>query len=387
MSSVWRRFALAAMAVIATSLVTAPVLILGPTAAYAHDERETRAPDGTGQVPTYRTEGPTLLVCKTDKVDFDQRIATFAGRPQGKQPRAVDAVPERRLPPPAGGGQQRRSDRHDHQDSAGRLLRGAQPRRAERRLRQPARAPGRARLPGAVVGAAGGLPQQPEPRRDPGQAGSADRGHRRQARGRRRRRPVPATQRDPGRPGVRHLPTQLHRAADDLQRGLHHGVRRVRHRPHGRALERRVRIPHLRRRPRPLHRLRGVRQRRLGNLPGRVVGHQRQGPPRRRPVRDRDPNCHSHDNLLGYSGTAGNSVWAHDNVFTENTVGVATDSAFPNHPGLPQNHALFERNVIGDNNLDYYRHVRDGTCRSRSRSAATNRASSARQSAYRSAPG
>ena len=73
--------------------------------------------------------------------------------------------------------------------------------------------------------------------------------------------------------------------------------------------------------------------------------------------------CRSHHNLLGYSGTAGDSVWAHDNVFTENTVGVATDSAFPNHPGLPQNHALFERNVIADNNVDYYRHVRDGTCR------------------------
>jgi len=72
--------------------------------------------------------------------------------------------------------------------------------------------------------------------------------------------------------------------------------------------------------------------------------------------------CYSHHNVLGYSGTAGDSVWAHDNVFTENSAGVATDSAFPNHPGMPQNHAKFERNVIGDNNTDYYRHVRDGTC-------------------------
>lgn len=72
--------------------------------------------------------------------------------------------------------------------------------------------------------------------------------------------------------------------------------------------------------------------------------------------------CYGHHNLLGYSGTAGNSVWAHDNVFTENAAGVATDSAFPDHPGMPQNHALFERNVIGDNNQDYYRYVRDGTC-------------------------
>jgi hypothetical protein len=72
--------------------------------------------------------------------------------------------------------------------------------------------------------------------------------------------------------------------------------------------------------------------------------------------------CRSHNNLSGYSGTAGDSVWAHDNAFTGNSVGVATDSAFPNHPGLPQNHALFERNVIGDNNADYYGYVRDGTC-------------------------
>ncbi|MPZ26397.1 MAG: hypothetical protein GEV12_08060 [Micromonosporaceae bacterium] len=72
--------------------------------------------------------------------------------------------------------------------------------------------------------------------------------------------------------------------------------------------------------------------------------------------------CYGHHNLLGYSGTAGNSVWAHDNVFTDNAAGVATDSAFPDHPGMPQNHALFERNVIGDNNQDYYRYVRDGTC-------------------------
>jgi len=73
-------------------------------------------------------------------------------------------------------------------------------------------------------------------------------------------------------------------------------------------------------------------------------------------------NCYSHHNLLGYSGTAGDSVWAHDNVFTENGTGVATDSAFPNHPGMPQNHAKFERNVIADNNVDYYGYVRDGTC-------------------------
>jgi hypothetical protein len=73
-------------------------------------------------------------------------------------------------------------------------------------------------------------------------------------------------------------------------------------------------------------------------------------------------NCYSHDNTLGYSGTAGDSVWAHDNVFIHNGTGVSTDSAFPNHPGMPQNHAKFENNIIADNNTDYYGYVRDGTC-------------------------
>ena len=72
--------------------------------------------------------------------------------------------------------------------------------------------------------------------------------------------------------------------------------------------------------------------------------------------------CHSHDNLLGYSGTGGDSVWVHDNEFDHNTGGASMDSLFPNHPGLPQNHALFEHNLIHSNNSDYYKYVRDGTC-------------------------
>ena len=72
--------------------------------------------------------------------------------------------------------------------------------------------------------------------------------------------------------------------------------------------------------------------------------------------------CHSHDNLLGYSGTGGDSVWVHDNEFDHNTAGASMDSLFPNHPGLPQNHALFERNLIHGNNSNYYGYVSDGTC-------------------------
>jgi parallel beta helix pectate lyase-like protein len=73
-------------------------------------------------------------------------------------------------------------------------------------------------------------------------------------------------------------------------------------------------------------------------------------------------NCRSHDNTLGYSGTGGDSVWVHDNEFDHNTTGASMDSLFPNHPGLPQNHALFEHNLIHGNNSNYYTNVRDGTC-------------------------
>lgn len=73
-------------------------------------------------------------------------------------------------------------------------------------------------------------------------------------------------------------------------------------------------------------------------------------------------DSYGHDNMLGYSGTAGDSVWVHDNVFTNNSTGISTDSAFPDHPGMPQNHSKFERNVIANNNNDYYRYHRDGTC-------------------------
>ena len=72
--------------------------------------------------------------------------------------------------------------------------------------------------------------------------------------------------------------------------------------------------------------------------------------------------CHSHDNTLGYSGTGGDSVWVHDNEFDHNMGGASMDSLFPNHPGLPQNHALFEHNLIHSNNSNYYPYVRDGTC-------------------------
>ena len=65
-------------------------------------------------------------------------------------------------------------------------------------------------------------------------------------------------------------------------------------------------------------------------------------------------NNKSHHNALGYSGTAGNSVWAHHNRFYKNATGIATDSLFPGHPGLPQDHARWNDNLIYSNNENYY---------------------------------
>lgn len=71
----------------------------------------------------------------------------------------------------------------------------------------------------------------------------------------------------------------------------------------------------------------------------------------------------SHDNTLGYSGTAGNSIWAHHNDFHDNATGIATDSLFPGHPGLPQDHARWSNNRIYSNNTNWYTEFVDtGIC-------------------------
>ena len=73
-------------------------------------------------------------------------------------------------------------------------------------------------------------------------------------------------------------------------------------------------------------------------------------------------HCKSHHNALGYSGTAGNSTFVHHNKFYKNGVGMVTDSFFPDHPGLPQNSAVFKNNKIWSNNKNYYTNWDDGDC-------------------------
>lgn len=67
--------------------------------------------------------------------------------------------------------------------------------------------------------------------------------------------------------------------------------------------------------------------------------------------------CDVHHNALGFSGTAGNSVYFHDNDVHHNGAGYVTDSFVGGHPGMPQDHAWLENNRIYSNNENYYVNV------------------------------
>ncbi len=63
--------------------------------------------------------------------------------------------------------------------------------------------------------------------------------------------------------------------------------------------------------------------------------------------------CKMHHNALGFSGTQGNSVWMHDNEFTDNAVGISYDTE-NDHVNPPQRASLIEHNWIHHNNFDVY---------------------------------
>jgi hypothetical protein len=74
-------------------------------------------------------------------------------------------------------------------------------------------------------------------------------------------------------------------------------------------------------------------------------------------------NVNSYGNTLGYSGTAGNGIYVHHSRFHHNAVGIATDSASPGHPGMPQDCAKWETNRIHSNNFHVFSDGRDAYCR------------------------
>jgi hypothetical protein len=70
----------------------------------------------------------------------------------------------------------------------------------------------------------------------------------------------------------------------------------------------------------------------------------------------------SYGNTLGYSGTAGNSTYLHDNKFHDNATGLATDSFASGHPGMPQECFDWERNEIYSNNANPFTQERQDYC-------------------------
>ncbi len=74
-------------------------------------------------------------------------------------------------------------------------------------------------------------------------------------------------------------------------------------------------------------------------------------------------HCDSHDNTIGYSGTAGNGVWAHHNKFHDNSAGITTDSFASGHPGMPQDSSKWTNNLVYSNNVNIFTDDRDDYCR------------------------
>jgi hypothetical protein len=61
-------------------------------------------------------------------------------------------------------------------------------------------------------------------------------------------------------------------------------------------------------------------------------------------------DCDSHDNLMGYSATAGNGTWSYHNRFHHNSAGTVTDAIVSGHPGMPPDHSKWSENLYYSNN-------------------------------------
>lgn len=70
----------------------------------------------------------------------------------------------------------------------------------------------------------------------------------------------------------------------------------------------------------------------------------------------------SYGNTLGYSGTAGNSTYVHDNKFFDNATGLTTDSFASGHPGMPEECFQWENNEIYSNNNNVFDQERQKFC-------------------------
>ena len=130
---------------------------------------------------------------------------------------------------------------------------------------------------------------------------------RRRAR-RRDLRPADQAQRDPRRPRRRHLPAQLHRRVLGLQQHLHPRDQRL---PRWTASSRATRASTGSSRSPPTTASTTASRRSARGDSGIYPGSGPEGHCQRYGIEIR--NVNSHHNTIGYSGTAGNGVWAHDN--------------------------------------------------------------------------
>jgi hypothetical protein len=65
-------------------------------------------------------------------------------------------------------------------------------------------------------------------------------------------------------------------------------------------------------------------------------------------------DCDSHDNLMGWSSTAGNGTWGYRNKFHHNGVGLVTDALVSGHPGMPPDHMKLSENLFYSNNKNLF---------------------------------
>jgi hypothetical protein len=74
-------------------------------------------------------------------------------------------------------------------------------------------------------------------------------------------------------------------------------------------------------------------------------------------------DINAHGSTIGYSGTAGDSIYVHDSRFHHNSAGLTTDSFASGHPGMPQDCSRFENNQFFSNNSNYFDDSRDRYCK------------------------
>ncbi len=70
----------------------------------------------------------------------------------------------------------------------------------------------------------------------------------------------------------------------------------------------------------------------------------------------------SYGNVLGYSGTAGNGTLVKNSKFHDNAAGISDDSFASGHPGMPQDCSRWSNNEINSNNVNFFDDGNEAYC-------------------------